>query len=72
MSIKKTHKIEESRKIEYSDIKPVNINFSNSLEAYGFEKNHYGAYKFVTKLEIPHMKENETYLVTSLKSSETK
>lgn len=72
ISVKKEDSIQEKRTVKYSDMKPVNINFDNTLEAYGFEKDHFGAYKFVTKLEIPHMKENVNYPVDSLKSSENK
>ena len=36
-SIMKTDgKIEETKKLIYSDMKPININFNNTLDAYGF------------------------------------
>jgi hypothetical protein len=38
----------------------------------GFERNHYGCYKYETSVEVNNMKTDENYLVKSLKTSEGK
>lgn len=64
--------MEEKRNTKNSVVKPDNNSFEDTLEAYGFEKGNFCAFKFESTLQIPHMKPNEEYPIASLKSTESK
>ena len=53
---KKGSEIEEKKVIKKSLVKDSQSSFDDTLEAYGFDKGTFCACKFVSTLEIPHMK----------------
>lgn len=58
VSIKKNlnGSISEKKTLKHSNIKENQSSFEDALELYGFELGVYGAFKYETVLEIPHMK----------------